>query len=1177
MAVFRPNSLARFVIIALTLVCLSSWFAFRTHSQNNATLNSDSKATAPGVAPGIFLAAVEQFGVGSGQVDLFNVALGGSGGTDIITAASPAIIAVTNSTNEGKPDIDNPLNMLFDTSGDLLIGNGGTTTGNPPDNGSLACIPVGAIATGQNTSTTVSTNIDDPVGIAYDSRDGTVALANNPASAPVQLAEYLLNGIYTAAPSGRNLTAAGYGSFSVVNLPTQPAGTYAIGLTDGLETDPAHNVGKSKIAIITPTSSTTSAETDIIDGAGPNFSVDIPRGLAWDTQNSQLVISNNSAFHKLLSFYTVSPVALVKTVNTGGRNDKVAASPDGHIAVATYTAFGTAQVKVYDNTAARNPVSGPIPFNGTTTSCGSTYIYPQSIVNSLTWLSNTKLLIALQSYNGSIASAQNGLYIFDISATAIPSGFDDISCSAFSAAPKQTGFVHLTNKPLATAYISTIMYADSAGICGGNAPCFTSIQTAIANQLPGGIVDVYGGTYNESVNLNSNVTVNILGNTTINDFTLSAGKLNGGGGGNCGQPASFTLKLATGNWVNNGGIFNPLNGQVVFNGSAAQTIGGATSTTFNNLIISNPAGVSLGNNETVSGTLTLTSGALSVASNTLTLNGAVSFSSGTFNSNAAGTVNYNQSSAGQNIAPGQYDNLTFSNFNKILPSGTINISGVFTPGSATGHTIAGNTVNFNGAAAQTIPAFTYNNLTSSNNGSRTLASSGIIKIAGTYTPGTNSYTTNGSTIDFNGPGAQTVPVFIYNNLTISGSRGNANVTLANGVMQILGAFSPSATNVGYLMTGNTLLFSGTALQTIPAFTYNNLSTANSVALGGNITVLATLSMGGATTFDVSSNNYSITIGGNLSISGGFNPQAGTVIFNGSSAQNAAGGALPIPFGNLTVNNASGVTFGNDASVTGLLTLTNGNISMGGSTLSIGSTSTISRTSGYIIGNLKKTFGGTGAFTFPVGTSVGQYSPIDVVVTAGAGDLSVKANAGTAPASPSLNANKTLQRYWTLNGSGITSNVTWNYLDGDIPATATESAFNILRVSTSGAPVIRYAPNGSTFILDTTNNKFTVKNLSVYSNWTLGEPLAPTAASVNIGGRVVDTNGLGVSNAQVSMVDSNGNVRLSRTSPFGYYSFSDVSVGETYVINVSHKLYEFAPRVVFVSEESSNIDFIVLAK
>lgn len=393
-----------------------------------------------------FLAAVEQIGVGSGKVDLFNVALGGSGATDTISAFTPATLAVTTSTNDPTTtDVDNPLDLVWDSSGDLLIGNGGTTTGG--DNGNLACVPAGAISTGANSATTVSTNVDDPVGIAYDSRDGSVALANNPSSAPYLLAEFLLSGNYVAAPTTRDIAASnGYGSFSVVNIPTLAAGTYAIGLTDGIETDPAHNTGKSKIAIESPTG----VETDITDTT--TFAIDVPRGLAWDAQNSQLVIANNSAFHKLLAFYTVSPAAQVKTINTGRRNYMVAASADGHVAVAGTNAFGNSQVQVYDGTAARNAVSGPIPFNGTTTSCGSTYIYASEAVNSMIWLSNTKLLIALQSFNGSTATAQNGLYVFDISATATPAGFDDVTCSAFSAAPKQTGFTQLSLKPLGTAF-----------------------------------------------------------------------------------------------------------------------------------------------------------------------------------------------------------------------------------------------------------------------------------------------------------------------------------------------------------------------------------------------------------------------------------------------------------------------------------------------------------------------------------------------------------------------------------------------------------------------------------------------------------------------------------------------------------------------------------------------------
>ena len=43
-------------------------------------------------------------------------------------------------------------------------------------------------------------------------------------------------------------------------------------------------------------------------------------------------------------------------------------------------------------------------------------------------------------------------------------------------------------------------------------------------------------------------------------------------------------------------------------------------------------------------------------------------------------------------------------------------------------------------------------------------STSIIGIAGTFTPGAGTYTITGSAIDFNGAGAQTIPAFAFNNI-----------------------------------------------------------------------------------------------------------------------------------------------------------------------------------------------------------------------------------------------------------------------------------------------------------------------------------------------------------------------------------------------------------------------------
>ena len=83
---------------------------------------------------------------------------------------------------------------------------------------------------------------------------------------------------------------------------------------------------------------------------------------------------------------------------------------------------------------------------------------------------------------------------------------------------------------------------------------------------------------------------------------------------------------------------------------------------------------------------------------------------------------------------------------------------------------------------------------------------------------------------------------------------------------------------------------------------------------------------------------------------------------------------------------------------------------------------------------------------------------------------------------------------------------------------------------------------------------------------------PTAASVTIGGRISAGGRRGVSGAVVSLTDQNGNTRTVVTNLFGYYQFEEVAAGETYIFNVSSKQYQFAPQVVSINEDMSDLDF-----
>ncbi len=81
-----------------------------------------------------------------------------------------------------------------------------------------------------------------------------------------------------------------------------------------------------------------------------------------------------------------------------------------------------------------------------------------------------------------------------------------------------------------------------------------------------------------------------------------------------------------------------------------------------------------------------------------------------------------------------------------------------------------------------------------------------------------------------------------------------------------------------------------------------------------------------------------------------------------------------------------------------------------------------------------------------------------------------------------------------------------------------------------------------------------------------------AANVSVSGRVMTANRNGLRNAIVNLTDSNGISRSVRTGSFGYYSFDDVEVGETYIIAVGSKRFVFSPKVIQVNDNIADLDF-----
>jgi fibro-slime domain-containing protein len=82
----------------------------------------------------------------------------------------------------------------------------------------------------------------------------------------------------------------------------------------------------------------------------------------------------------------------------------------------------------------------------------------------------------------------------------------------------------------------------------------------------------------------------------------------------------------------------------------------------------------------------------------------------------------------------------------------------------------------------------------------------------------------------------------------------------------------------------------------------------------------------------------------------------------------------------------------------------------------------------------------------------------------------------------------------------------------------------------------------------------------------------TAASVSIEGRVLDRVGYGIRGARVTLTDSSGTSTPALTNAFGYYRFSSVRSGESYVATASARGLVFAPRLITANDSVSGFDF-----
>jgi len=114
--------------------------------------------------------------------------------------------------------------------------------------------------------------------------------------------------------------------------------------------------------------------------------------------------------------------------------------------------------------------------------------------------------------------------------------------------------------------------------------------------------------------------------------------------------------------------------------------------------------------------------------------------------------------------------------------------------------------------------------------------------------------------------------------------------------------------------------------------------------------------------------------------------------------------------------------------------------------------------------------------------------------------------------------------------------------------------------------------GAVFLPNISPNTWSVQYNNVAGTVTLLVN-GPTAAGVSVSGRLLTAEGRGVRGAVVVITDQNGVSRTTLPSSLGIYRFDDVESGQTYVITVRSRRFTFTPKVVPVSDNLFDVDFI----
>ncbi|MGC2235789.1 MAG: hypothetical protein WA584_06485 [Pyrinomonadaceae bacterium] len=295
----------------------------------------------------------------------------------------------------------------------------------------------------------------------------------------------------------------------------------------------------------------------------------------------------------------------------------------------------------------------------------------------------------------------------------------------------------------------------------------------------------------------------------------------------------------------------------------------------------------------------------------------------------------------------------------------------------------------------------------------------------------------------------------------------------------------------------------------------------------------------------------------------------------------------IPSGTFSNGNLGGSTLGGNITFTGNLTF-NGLVNGSGNTLTLGCGATISGTGpgNYFVGPVHKDFCAPGSFTFPVGDllplrQISQqlggpgFTPLTANVTA----LGITPSSLTVSVFNNtllgLDPTKSLDRNWLVFEAGdLTADISFTYLTGDV--NGNESDYRVFRRGQATNSMTNLCP-GAPCVNTGTDTAGPVTGLTEFGRFSAAENLTPVAASVDVGGRILTSDGVtGISKVKVYLTGGSLTAPvIVRTNPFGYYNFEGLQAGQTYIIFVESKRFTFSTPTIVVSptDNIQNLDFI----